>query len=73
MIKKIGICEWHTCGECEHITNVFGSQDEEAMGGCFLEGHVVTTTTPACNQFKQGKVQPEPEKKKTKKKTASKK
>ena len=70
MIRKIGICEWHTCGECEHITNVFGDPSEDALGGCFLEGQVVTTNTPACNQFKPGEKAEEPKKKKTRKKKA---
>ena len=68
MIRKIGKCEWYTCGDCEHITNVFGDKTEEAMGGYFLEGQVVTTSTPACNQFKKGEEKKEePKKKKAKK------
>lgn len=43
------------CGSCEFISNLASDAKREepnVMGGCFIDGHIVTTDEPACKKWK---------------------
>lgn len=47
--------EEKTCRDCEFLTNVMNPerQNDNVMGGCFVDGHVTFTDAPICKYFKE--------------------
>lgn len=43
------------CGNCEHLTNVpeESRAEDNVMGGCFVDGHIVTTDCIGCKHWKK--------------------
>ena len=43
------------CGNCKLLTNVLDEerQNENVMGGCFFDGHFVTTDEKGCKKWKK--------------------
>ena len=45
------------CGNCENMTNIADEErkNDNIMGGCFIDGHIVTTDCKSCKKFKKWK------------------
>ena len=43
------------CGTCANMTNVVDElrKEDNVMGGCFVDGHIVTTDCKACKFWKK--------------------
>lgn len=47
------------CRDCKFLTNVLEKEldNDNVMGGCFIDGHITFTDTKACNNnFKKKKI-----------------